>query len=93
MKTTLKLKPGKFYQSRDGFVWCCFRMEPGRGAAHERAACVRVSDGRVECFYGDGRSDFAGTSSTTLVREMQDEVRAMPKLTPVATIICSMVTT
>lgn len=68
----LRLKPGTFYASRNGYVWCCFRVALGE-PEQARAACIRVSDGRVETFYPDGRYDYSGKREHTLIREMEPE--------------------
>jgi len=65
---TMTLQPGGFYVSIDCELWCCFRVDPD-AAEHVRARCVRVSDGRIESFYGDGRYDAAGTREHTLLVE------------------------
>jgi len=73
----MKLTPGKFYASKDGFIWCCFRLALGE-PAHCRAGCIRISDGRVEQFYTDGRYDSKGEREHTLVREMDAERAIIP---------------
>lgn len=65
---TVKLAPGKFYKSRDGEVWCCFRVREDM-PEHAQADCVRVEDHRVEYFYADGRYDGGGKREHTLVAE------------------------
>jgi hypothetical protein len=65
----MKLKPGKFYVSRDGETWCCFRVN-GERREHAEADCIRVSDCRVEYFYADGRYDEAGKREHTLTGEV-----------------------
>ena len=66
----MELKVGSLYRSRDGEVWCCWRLR-GKGAP-ERAAvdCIRTLDGRVEYFFADGRYDEAGEREHTLVEEV-----------------------
>ncbi len=65
------LEPGLFYRSRDGHIWCCFRLNHGRvlgepGESAE-AECVRVADNRIESFYRDGRYDSNGKREHTLI--------------------------
>jgi len=66
----LKLEPGRFYASRDGEVWCYFRLGNPQ-AIHDAAFCIRVSDQRVEYFYRDGRYDREGKREHTLVKETE----------------------
>ena len=68
-RPTLVLTPGKFYRSRDGHVWCCFKLSPFE-PEQARARCVRVDDDRVEYFFGDGRYDSTGVREHTLVEEV-----------------------
>jgi hypothetical protein len=68
----MTLKPGRFYKSRDGEIWCCFRANP-RGEAHCAFDCIRVSDCRIEYFYADGRYNFGGEREHTLTVEVTPE--------------------
>ena len=66
----LVLRPGKFYQAKDGEIWCCYRVRDN-AAEHCKADCIRVSDSRVEYFFLDGRYDSAGKREHTLVKEVE----------------------
>ena len=66
----MKLEPGRFYESRNGHAWCCYKVKPD-AEKHCRAYCVRVDDGRVEYFFEDGRYDEKGQREHTLVRELE----------------------
>jgi hypothetical protein len=66
---SVTLRPGHFYRSRDGEIWCCFRVRTEQGSATQ-CDCVRVSDRRLEYFYIDGRYDIKGDREHTLVREV-----------------------
>jgi hypothetical protein len=66
----MKLKPGSFYVSRDGFVWCCFKANANaRTHEHNAAYCVRIIDNRIEYFFSDGRYDLKGLREHTLVKK------------------------
>lgn len=65
----MKLGAGKFYVSRDGFVWCCFRVNPSK-EQHAYADCIRVADQRIEYFYEDGRYEGKGESENTLIKRL-----------------------
>lgn len=65
----MKLGAGKFYVSRDGFVWCCYKIDPS-AEAHAFAHCIRVTDQREEYFYEDGRYDSKGEREHTLVKRI-----------------------
>jgi hypothetical protein len=71
----VKLEPGHFYTSRNGETWCCYKTNEGR-QAHSEAYCVRVSDGRVEYFFADGRYDEKGEREHTLVSEVPGAIQA-----------------
>lgn len=78
----MRLAAGSFYRSRDGEVWCCWRVRPNAFAeAHASADCIRVSDGRVEYFYLDGRYDSGGKREHTLVEEVPRPETAAPEPT------------
>jgi hypothetical protein len=66
----MKLAAGKYYVSRDGFVWCCYRFDPN-AEEHACAHCIRVADDRIEYFYEDGRYEEKGEREHTLVRRIQ----------------------
>lgn len=74
----MKLQLGKFYRSRAGDIWCCYRVRPEQ-PEHAAADCVRVNDGRVEYFYLDGRYDSAGKREHTLIKE-HEVIEASAKL-------------
>lgn len=61
-----KLKPGKFYRAWNNEIWCCYNIDSRRSAPLQ-ADCVRVSDGRTETFYLDGRYDVDGKREHTLI--------------------------
>lgn len=65
----MKLRPGKFYRSRCGEVWCCYRVRL-TDRVHARARCVEVEAGRIEYFYADGRYDEAGLREHNLIEEI-----------------------
>lgn len=68
--STLTLRPGRFYLSRDGTAWCCYRVDP-EAEPHCQARCIQVfSDDRSEYFYLDGRYDAEGQREHTLVLEV-----------------------
>lgn len=69
-KARVRMFAGRFYRSKDGDIWCCFKVDPTR-PEHCQASCIRVDDARVETFYADGRYDDAGQREHTLV--MQEE--------------------
>ena len=60
------LEPGKFYRSRAGETWCCYRVNPN-APVQAVADCIRVNDGRTEYFYADGRYDGDGIREHCLV--------------------------
>lgn len=64
------LHPGNFYISRNGHIWCCFRIDP-KAEDHTKAYCVRLTDNRVEYFYLDGRYDKKGEREHTLVERVK----------------------
>jgi hypothetical protein len=68
-KLQLQLHPGRFYLDRDGFTWCCYRVERLR-EEHRQADCIRVVDSRTEYFYIDGRYDEKGKREHCLVTEL-----------------------
>jgi len=68
MATKLRLKPGRFYVTKDGSRWCCFRVDE-RNAPHCQAFCIEVNTQRVEYFYIDGRYDDSGQREHTLIEE------------------------
>jgi NTP pyrophosphatase (non-canonical NTP hydrolase) len=68
----MKLKPGRFYRSKNEEVWCCFSFSHSKDL-HCQADCVRVRDGRVEYFFEDGRYDGEGKREHTLVLELGGE--------------------
>ena len=65
----MKLAAGKFYVSRNGLVWCCFKVDP-RAEEHTYAHCIRIYDSRIEYFFQDGRYERKGTDEHTLVRRL-----------------------
>jgi len=69
-RAIMKLEPGHFYESRGGDVWCCYKSDL-KAEKHCCAYCVRVSDGRIEYFFADGRYDEAGKREHTLLREVK----------------------
>jgi hypothetical protein len=69
LPTGEQLIPGGFYRSWDSELWCCFRVE-GSAKPHHQAWCVRVSDGRVEYFYLDGRYDSDGKREHCLIERI-----------------------
>ena len=60
------LEPGKFYRSRADETWCCYRVDT-LGPVQAQAWCIRVSDGRTEYFFADGRYDEDGVREHCLV--------------------------
>lgn len=72
---TLALRQGGVYVDREGGEWVCWRVRPGQ-PDRSRADCIRVSDGRNDYFYLDGRYDMRGERELCLVRE------ARPSLLP-----------
>jgi hypothetical protein len=64
-----RLLPGRFYRAWDHELWCCFKVT-GSAKPHCQAACVRVSDSRVEDFYIDGRYDEAGKREHCLIEDI-----------------------
>ena len=71
----MKLEPGHFYTSRNDEMWCCYKVD-NKAAKHARAFCIRVSDGRIEYFFADGRYDESGQREHTLVSEAPGAVHA-----------------
>ena len=67
----MKLELGKFYRAKNGWVWCCFRLNPHRSEQCQ-ADCVLTEENseRVEYFFLDGRYDFAGNREHTLIEEV-----------------------
>jgi hypothetical protein len=65
LHSTATLRPGSFYVSREGSLWCCYSVDPER-EEQCKALCVRVSDGHVEYFYLNGRYDTDGKREHTL---------------------------
>lgn len=68
---SLKLELGKFYRARNGWVWCCFRIDPTLGE-HAQAYCILTEGNstRVEYFYMDGRYDSEGKREHCLLEEV-----------------------
>jgi hypothetical protein len=66
----LRLKPGKFYSTKMGAIWCCFKIEYA-AEPHCQAFCIEVATHRIEYFYLDGRYDSKGIREHTLVREAE----------------------
>ncbi len=66
----LKLEPGKFYLSKDNYVWCCFYVCLSK-QEHAQANCIRIDDERIEYFYLDGRYDAGGKREHNLVKETE----------------------
>ena len=64
----LRLKPGRFYETKAGALWCCFLVDEN-AATHCQAHCIEVATRRTEYFYLDGRYDFRGLREHTLVQE------------------------
>ena len=81
----LRLIPGRFYRSRTGAVWCCFGLDPEK-SEHAQADCVRVSDGRIEYFFPDGRYDEAGKREHTLIAEVSPDGSILTTATPASAI-------
>jgi hypothetical protein len=71
---TLRLRPGGFYESRAGDVWCCYRID-GDAPDRAKARCVMVESGRHEYFFEDGRYDSGGAREHTLVRVVPPSLR------------------
>lgn len=68
---TLELKPGRFYKSKAGDVWCCYRVDKKK-EEHASADAIGISPhvaGRTEYFYLDGRYDSEGERKHCLVEE------------------------
>ena len=63
----LDLRPGGFYQSRNGDVWCCYRIDD-EAPIQAQALCVETRSGRNEYFFKDGRYDAGGKREHTLVK-------------------------
>lgn len=63
------LEPGNFYVSKDGHVWCCFRVDDVN-PEQAKASCIRVFDERVEHFFRDGRYDSGGQREHTLISKV-----------------------
>lgn len=73
----LSLRAGGYYRARNGEVWCCYKVRKGPGVEeHAAADCIRVSDGRTEYFFLDGRYDRNGEREHTLIAE------ALPSIAP-----------
>lgn len=66
----MKLQLGRFYSSRRGDVWCCFKIDARARTSGHAARCVRVLDSRVETFFIDGRKEETGEDQNTLVAEV-----------------------
>lgn len=68
----MRLQLGRFYSSRRGDVWCCFKVDARTRGGNPAAAarCVRLLDDRVETFYVDGRKTATGDDANTLVSEV-----------------------
>lgn len=62
----IELEAGRLYESRNGQVWCCFKIDQGRA----QARCIRVFDERLSWFELDGRLGFAGVGPHSLYREV-----------------------
>lgn len=75
----MRLEAGHFYKAKNGETWCCWRVRENAFAEeHASADCIRVSDGRVEYFYADGRYDGHGVREHCLVEEIPRRERATP---------------
>lgn len=72
-----KLKPGRFYRSRNGSTWCCYRVDLDR-PAHSQAICVRVTGDRAHDVAWFGLDGSAGTGDWTLVEELIEEQELGP---------------
>lgn len=65
------LKPGHFYKSAAGDVWCCYSLRPD-APTQAQARCIRVEgSGEGEYFYADGRYDVYGARNHSLVEEVE----------------------
>jgi hypothetical protein len=85
-KSKLTLEAGHFYKSRQGDVWCCFRVDEERpatggtsGNEHCRAFAIECSGAtRVEYFFLDGRYDRVGKREHTLLTECTPTGKSIP---------------
>jgi hypothetical protein len=64
----MRLELGKFYESKDGNRWCCFKVNEN-APSHAAAYCVNIETNKVEYFYLDGRYDEYGIDNYTLIKE------------------------
>lgn len=55
-------------------VWCCYRVD-GSADPQNQAHCVRVSDGRIETFFLDGRYDSGGKREHTLIEVLYEDLK------------------
>ena len=76
----LVLEPGKFYEAKDGGLWCCVFIDMNADK-HAQATCVRIGSkhpelgsmrGKLhdEYFYPDGRYDDDGVCRHNLIKEV-----------------------
>lgn len=78
--TQERLKPelGKFYRSKDGQVWCCFRARSLR-EIYVQSYCVRLSDDSINYFLDDHSFDLGGEIEDELVEVVSEqEVQRLP---------------
>lgn len=53
---TIELKPGRFYEDREGNVWCCYKTLRDH-VNYQRAYCIRTHDDYKAQFFANGRYD------------------------------------
>lgn len=72
LEPALKLKPGRFYRSKAGGVWCCYQVKLD-AALQCQARCIQLNTAdRVEYFYLDGRYDRDGQREHCLVEDVTE---------------------
>lgn len=80
-----RLQPqlGKFYKSKEGDVWCCYKARPLRGL-YVQSWCVRLKDDFVNYFLDDHSFDPGGEIESELVDVASEEDihQAYPERTP-----------
>jgi len=59
------LVPGKFYESKNGKIWCCFHFDPAK-EDYAQALCVCCTTSQVQHFFRNGWCEI-GPDENTLV--------------------------